>query len=160
MIYKIIIYSWDMIRAYKYKYLSLYWSFMFPNKPQCLRVLGKIYVERPNNVILGKNVRINYGCYFNARGKIHIGNECHLSPFVMINAGQLDLNQPDRPHLAKEVRIGNKVWIATNVIINPGVNIGDGCVIGAGAVVTRDLPPNTLCLGVPAEPKKTLPLTV
>jgi len=156
MLNKIIIYAWDIIRTSKYKFQSLYWSYIFPNKPQGLRVLGKIYVERPNNIILGKDVRLNHGCYLNARGKIYIGDKCHLSPFVMINAGQLDLNSPDRPHVAKEVHIGNKVWIATNVIINPGVNIGDGCVIGAGAVVTRDLPPNTLCIGVPAEPKKIL----
>ncbi len=153
---KLFTFFWDIVRINTQKIRSNYWSIIFPNKPKNLRVLGKIYVERPYNVYLGKSVSLNHGCYLNARCNIYIGDACHLSPFVMINAGQLDLNNSERLHISKEVKIGNRVWIATNAIINPGVTIGDDCVIGAGAVVTRNLPPNTLCVGVPAKPIKKL----
>ncbi len=54
--------------------------------------------------------------------------------------------QPERP-----VSIGNDVWIGARVIILPGVTIGDGCVIGAGAVVTKDVPAYSVCAGNPAK---------
>ena len=50
---------------------------------------------------------------------------------------------------AKPVHIGNDCWFGANVVVCPGVTIGDGCVIGAGAVVTRDIPPRTFAAGNP-----------
>lgn len=55
----------------------------------------------------------------------------------------------------KPVHIGNDVWLGDRVIVLPGVHIGDGCVIGAGAVVTRDIPPYSVAAGVPAKVIKT-----
>ena len=51
----------------------------------------------------------------------------------------------------KPITIGDNCWLATNVTVCPGVTIGDGCVIGAGAVVTKDVPANSLVMGVPAK---------
>ena len=55
-----------------------------------------------------------------------------------------------------EIRIGNDVWVGANVTILPGVTIGDNVVIGAGAVVTKDIPDNSLALGVPARVVKEI----
>jgi len=56
----------------------------------------------------------------------------------------------------KPITIGDNCWLAANVTVCPGVTIGNGCVIGAGAVVTHDVPDNSLALGVPAKVVKTI----
>ena len=144
------------INRLKHAFWSAYWTTIFPGNVKKLKVLGRIWVVRPNNIHLGDNVTLNHGCYINARGPINIGDHTHLSPFVMINAGSLVIEVTGRPHEIKEVNIGKNVWLATNVIVNPGVTISDGVVVGSGAVVSRDLPAYTLCVGVPAKPIKQL----
>ena len=67
---KLFTFFWDIVRINTQKIRSNYWSIIFPNKPKNLRVLGKIYVERPYNVYLGKSVSLNHGCYLNARCNI------------------------------------------------------------------------------------------
>ena len=57
---------------------------------------------------------------------------------------------------ASEIRIGNDVWLGANVTILPGVTIGDNVIVGAGAVVTKDIPDNSLALGVPARVVKEI----
>ena len=57
---------------------------------------------------------------------------------------------------AEDIHIGNHVWLAANVCVIGGVTIGDGAVIGAGSVVTRDIPPNTLAVGVPCRPVREI----
>ena len=57
---------------------------------------------------------------------------------------------------ASEIRIGNDVWLGANVTILPGVSIGDNVVVGAGAVVTKDIPDNSLAVGVPARVMKKI----
>lgn len=136
---------------------SSYWSFVCASVGSGLRVAGKILVDPPDKLFIGNDVVINEGVYINTRDRITLGNGVHLSPYVRINAGSLDLRDSSKPHLKQPVVIQDRAWIATGVIINPGVTIGEGCVVGAGAVVTRDLPPYTLCVGVPAKPIKDLP---
>ena len=58
---------------------------------------------------------------------------------------------PDFPVVAASIRIGRKAWVGARSIVLLGVTIGDGCVVGAGSVVTESLPPNTLCAGNPAK---------
>lgn len=151
---------WFVITKYKkltYGARSFAWRLAFPGSPKNLRVLGAIKTEVINNIILGDNVTINHGCYLHGRGVLKIGSNSHLSPYVMINTGLLDVSDPDRLHKTGDVSIGDDVWLATNVIVNPGVKIGNGVVVGSGAVVTRDLPEYTLCLGVPAKAVKEIP---
>jgi lipopolysaccharide O-acetyltransferase len=65
-----------------------------------------------------------------------------------------DVPPVKRPYLVAPVEIGNRVWIGEGVMIMPGVTIGNGCVVGAHSVVTKDLPENTVCVGAPCKPIK------
>ena len=123
-------------------------------------IYGRVISYSPENIFIGKNCTLNEGCILNARAKIIIGDFVRLSPSVQIHTGFLNLNQcPEkRGHLSKPVKIENGVWLASGAIINAGVTIGENSVVAAGAVVTKDVPPNTLMGGVPARFIKKLNL--
>lgn len=152
IIYKLL----ALIEKIKVFSASSYWRFLIPEAPKDLKVSGHIIVSPPYNLRVGNNVVINEGVYINSRTNVIIGNNAHISSFVKINTGFLTKTIDNRVHEALPVIIGNNVWLGTGVIVNPGVIIGDNCIVGAGAVVTRDLPKNTLCVGVPAKPIKEL----
>jgi maltose O-acetyltransferase len=124
----------------------------------------------------GKNVTVKNKCYFgngsklrvgdnsqlgqNARlgGEIIIGDYVMMGPDVIIMAVThdiSDLSKPmiddSNPSIENPVNIGSNVWIGTRVIIMPGVTIGDNSIIGAGAVVTKSFPENSVIAGVPAK---------
>jgi putative colanic acid biosynthesis acetyltransferase WcaF len=60
-----------------------------------------------------------------------------------------DYDAPDFPLTSAPITIGRGAWVAARAIVLPGVTVGEGCVIGAGSVVTRDMPPRTVCVGNP-----------
>lgn len=106
------------------------------------------------NTFLGKNVYLNFSCVIIDNNFVRIGNNTMLGPAVQIYTAEHPLEAEPRIQLletAKEVNIGMNVWIAGGVIILPGVTIGDNAVVGAGAVVTRDVEPNTVVVGNPAK---------
>lgn len=142
----------------KTKLLSLYWRSLFNKFGEGSKVFGSIKVYNPDNVFFGSKSTLNYGALLNARDKIIIGDNVHISPYVIINTGGLDYSKvgDNRNHIKKEVIIKDGVWIGSNAIINPGVVIGENSVIGAGAVVIKDVPPNSVSVGVPAEVKKKI----
>lgn len=108
-----------------------------------------------SNLEIGNNSGI--GIASRIYGRVSIGDNVLMGPEVIIltsghryeNADVLIRNQGRLPE--KPVYIGNDVWIGARAIILPGVRIEDGAVIGAGAVVTKDVPPYTVVGGVPAE---------
>ena len=110
------------------------------------------YTDCGKNIHLGKRVFINSGCCFQDQGGIEIGDDVLIGQQVVIATLNHDLH-PDRraSMLPKPVKIGNKVWIGAHATILAGVNIGDGAVVAAGAVVTKDVPKNTVVAGVPAK---------
>jgi acetyltransferase-like isoleucine patch superfamily enzyme len=88
------------------------------------------------------------------RARIVLGEDALLGPEVYITAANYE-TQPGRPIMTQprreaDVVIGRDVWLGARVIVLPGVTIGDGCVVGAGSVVTRSLPPNSIAVGAPA----------
>jgi putative colanic acid biosynthesis acetyltransferase WcaF len=83
-------------------------------------------------------------------GPIHIGTHSVVSQNTYLCAGSHDHTRPDLPLLRLPIRIGNGVWIAAQAFIGPGVSVGDNSVIGACAVVTRDVPPGVVAAGNPA----------
>lgn len=111
-------------------------------------------------IILGHDVRINSTCHIGAINKVIIGNECLLGSHVMIidhshgrnTVEELELHPSDRDLYSKgEIIIGNRCWICENAVILPGVHIGQGSVIGANSVVTKDIPPYSIACGNPAK---------
>ena len=114
------------------------------------------YTDFGRNIHIGKNVFINSGCHFQDQGGIFIGDHVLIGHNVVLATINHDLNPFDRHNIYKPIHIGNRVWIGANVVITQGVHIGDGAVLAAGAVVTRDVAPNTVVGGVPAKKIKDI----
>lgn len=125
-----------------------------------LRRLGAAtHVQRDCRFLHGRNVSlgdrnvVNHGCFFDGRRyPISIGNDVSIGPEAAILTLQHDPQSPDFSDAGGAVTIGDHVWIAYRAVILPGVTIGEGAVVAAGAVVTRDVEPYTIVGGVPAKP--------
>lgn len=116
------------------------------------RVFLPFYTDYGKNIKLGKNVFINSCCQFQDQGGITIGNDTNIGPKVVIATINHGFAAEDRhTNYLAPVNIGNYVWIGASVVILPGVTIGDNAIIGAGAVVTKDVEANTIVGGVPAK---------
>jgi maltose O-acetyltransferase len=108
-------------------------------------------------ISIGKGTFVNCNCFFDGTSDINIGDNCAIAMNVTFCNSNHDYEDPLKRGgevLCKPITIGNGVWIGANSTILPGVTIGDGCVIAAGAVVTKDCKPNGLYLGVPARRKE------
>lgn len=120
-----------------------------------------ICIEKKANFGLGSGISIgnNSGIGINAkiRGPLVIGNNVMMGPDVVIMTNSHNFERIDIPMniqgsaVPKKVVIGNDVWIGTRAIILPGTTIGNGAIIGAGAVVTKDVPEYGIVGGVPAK---------
>jgi len=105
---------------------------------------------------IGKNCWIN-GAMIAATKSVIIGNNCRLAPFVHIMDGDFhDLQDRALPGESAPVVLEDDVRVGTRVIILKGVRIHRGAAVAPGAIVTKDVPPNTLVAGVPAKPIKKL----
>lgn len=105
-------------------------------------------------VHIGRNTRIDRNCTIDLRSGLTIGDNVAFSAEVMLLAGTHDVNDPnfaDSPVGPYRVEIGDHVWIGARAMIMPGVTVGRGAVVAAGAVVTKDVPPLTIVAGVPAK---------
>lgn len=129
------------------------------------RIANDIYLEPPFYVDYGCNVSIGKGFYGNFNitfldcTLITIGDNVLVGPNVTFTTATHPTDPTDRLNgveFAKPIRVGNNVWFGANIAVLPGVTIGDGSVIGAGAVVTRDVPANTVVVGSPARVMKKL----
>lgn len=113
------------------------------------------YFRYPKKIRIGSGVHINRGCelyaaYRAMNGTINIGNNVALGPHVKIFAAGHDYTSHDLADTAGPVVIDDFVWVGGNSTILSGVHIGTGAVIGAGSVVTRDVPPYSVAVGNPA----------
>lgn len=117
------------------------------------------YCDYGFNIEVGKNFFANYNCTILDVGKVKIGDNCFIAPNVSIYTAGHPIHPQTRNTMYEygiDMTIGNDVWIGGNSVICPGVNIGDGAVIGAGSVVTRDVPSYTVVAGNPAKVIKTI----
>jgi acetyltransferase-like isoleucine patch superfamily enzyme len=117
--------------------------------------LAEFITHEQGLVRIGQEVRINRGATICAYKEVSIGDFTLIGEFVSIRdanhgiaAGEQIRNQP---HDARPIHIGADVWIGRGACILPGVTLGDGSVIGANSVVTKDVPPNTIAAGIPAK---------
>ncbi|ANC77482.1 acetyltransferase [Fictibacillus phosphorivorans] len=110
------------------------------------------YTDCGKNIKIGKNVFINSGCRFQDQGGITIGDGALIGHNVVLATLNHDINPNKRSTLhPAPIVIGNNVWIGANATVVPGVNIGDGAIVAAGAVVTKDVPSKVIVAGVPAK---------
>jgi maltose O-acetyltransferase len=106
------------------------------------------------NISIGENVGLA-DTYILAYAPVTIGDNCSFSFRNMIITSTHDINNFSTV-MAKPIIIGNNVWITTNVLILPGVTIGNNTVIGAGSVVTKNIPANVFATGNPCKVIKTI----
>jgi acetyltransferase-like isoleucine patch superfamily enzyme len=102
---------------------------------------------------IGADCFINQDCVFDATATIVIGDNVNLGHGVLITTSTHAIGSPRRRGgllRGEPVRIGDGAWLASRVVVLPGVDVGAGAIVGAGAVVTRSVAPNTIVAGVPA----------
>jgi acetyltransferase-like isoleucine patch superfamily enzyme len=114
-----------------------------------------VFMLHTYGLSFGRGLSINTGVHIDARGGLTIGNYVMIGPNSTIVSSEHDLSvsaepMAERNHLFRPVVIEDDVWIGANVVVCGGVRIGHGSVIGAGAVVTSDIPPMVIAGGVPA----------
>ena len=124
--------------------------------PDTFRVFPPFYTDCGRNIEVGEGVFINACCHFQDHGGVTLGNGCQIGHNVVFAT----LNHYLEPEKRKmtypaPIVLGKNVWVGSNATILQGVTIGDNAVIGAGAVVTRDVPANAVAAGVPAKVIKT-----
>lgn len=118
-----------------------------PNNSQ---ISTPVYIDRANCITIGQNVFINYGFHCVARGLIEIQDNVMIAPNVTILTTNHDYN--NRSILfCKKVTIKKNAWLGSGCIILPGVTVGENSVIGAGSVVSKDVPDNCVFAGNPAK---------
>lgn len=119
--------------------------------PDNFRVFPPFYTDFGRNIQVGDNVFINACCQFQDQGGIRLGDGCLIGHNVVFATLNHDLN-PERRQICipKSIELGKNVWIGSNATILGGVRIGDNAVVAAGAVVTKDVEPNTIVGGIPA----------
>lgn len=122
-----------------------------------VKIAPTAFFKFPERIRIGDDTFINHLCsiWASEHGCITIGKNVLLGPGVTVvssnhgvAAGMLIREQPG---VHEDVCIGDDVWIGAHAVITPGVTLGNGCVIGAGAVVTKDLPANSISVGIPAK---------
>lgn len=155
---RILLWSHKKLDGLRIRINTIYFRFLFNQLGPGSVVYGRIKVLHPENIIVGCYCTLNEGVILNARDKIIIGNYVHISPMSILTAGGLNIQEDyrTRAHFAREIVVSDGAWIGSHATILPGVKIGRNSIIGAGAVVTKDVPDNAVVAGVPARIIKRL----
>lgn len=116
---------------------------------------GTVLEVASGSLRIGRRVVFGHHCTVAAKQSVVIGDDCLIAELVSVRDHDhetADVRVPMRDQGARcaPVVIGRDVWLGTRVVVLKGVTIGDGSIIGAGAVVTRDVPPYSIAIGVPA----------
>ena len=125
--------------------------------PASLRVFPPFYTDFGKNITVGENVFINACCHFQDHGGVTLGDGCQIGHNVVFATLNHGLSPEERPiTYPAPIVLERNVWVGSNATILQGVTIGENAVVAAGAVVTRDVPANTIVGGVPAKFIRTI----
>lgn len=120
--------------------------------PASLRVFPPFYTDFGKNITVGENVFINACCHFQDHGGVTLGDGCQIGHNVVFATLNHGLSPEERPiTYPAPIVLERNAWVGSNATILQGVTIGENAVVAAGAVVTRDVPANTIVGGVPAK---------
>ena len=124
---------------------------------------GHSWIYGRGKLHIGKDTWLSPGViiHTHTNADIHIGDCCDIGPNVEFIPGSHRISNASRragEGIAKPITVGNGTWIGARSIILGGITIGEGCVIAAGSVVTKNVPKNSLVAGIPARIKRQLPL--
>ena len=120
--------------------------------PASLRVFPPFYTDFGKNITVGENVFINACCHFQDHGGVTLGDGCQIGHNVVFATLNHGLSPEERPiTYPAPIVLERNVWVGSNATILQGVTIGENAIVAAGAVVTRDVPANTIVGGVPAK---------
>lgn len=119
-----------------------------------VHVYPGVKIWAPWNLDLADECGIANGAILYSMDKIIIGRRAVVSQGAHLVAGTHDYTKVGFPLITKPIYIGDYVWIATEAFIHPGVNVKEGCVVGARSVVTKDMPEWMVCAGNPCRPIK------
>lgn len=132
---------------------------LIPGIPQSTTICPPFHCDHGTGIILGENVFMNYDCIMLDGGYIRIGKHTLIGPHCQFYTPQHPMDYVKRreeKETAYPITIGEDCWLGGNVVVCPGVTIGNRCIIAAGSVVTKDIPDDSLAAGIPAVVKRSL----
>ncbi len=119
-------------------------------------VPSEMVAHANGRIEIGNGVFVNYGASLSAHKRIRIGDGCQLGSYAcLMDNDYHSVEDRTQAGESKPIILGRNVWLGVRVIVLKGVTIGDNAVIGAGSVVTHDIPANTVAGGVPAKVIRT-----
>lgn len=124
-----------------------------------VHVYPNVRIWAPWNLEIADGAGVGDGAILYSQGPIRLGKWCVISQGAHLCTGTHDFNALGFPLIVKPITVGDSCWVAAEAFVHPGVTLGEGTVVGARSVVTKDLPAWTICSGFPAEvlkPRKRL----
>lgn len=121
-----------------------------------LRIYNGVNITNPHNISIGNDVVINPGSYLVAsEAELVIGDDCLIAPRCFLETMSHSYQDPDTPIRLQgrhtgDIRLGRDVWLGYGVVVLPSCTIGDGAIVGAYGLVTKDIEPFTISVGNPA----------
>jgi putative colanic acid biosynthesis acetyltransferase WcaF len=115
-----------------------------------VKIRSTVKITYPWKIVIGDYSWVGDDCTLYSLGNINIGSHVAIAHGVYFNTGGHDYSKPSFDIFSKQISIQNECWITNDVYIAPGVNIGQGTIVGARSSVFKDLPEGMICIGTPA----------
>ena len=133
-----------------------FYRLLFKSAGGKLLVYPGTYIVFSQRISVGKRVAFNVNTYLDGRGGLRFGDNVMVGPNCVFSSCEhgyesLDVPMCEQPIRYSAIEVGNDVWLGGNVCVKSGVKIGDGSIVAAGPVVTKDVPPYTIFGGVPGK---------